>query len=49
MAVISHSCVKDISVCDYGIALRMFEDNTSHPVEMPKLQLYPPDYMVCFL
>ena len=29
-----------------GMVLRMCEDNTSHPVEMPKLRLYPPDYKV---
>ena len=36
-------CVDDES---NGMGLRMCEDNTSHPVEMPKLHLYPPDYKV---
>ena len=42
--------VTDVHVCaSDGISLRMCEDNTSHPVEMPKLNLYPPDYkVVCF-
>ena len=37
-----HVCALD------GIALRMCEDNTSHPFEMPKLHLYPPDYKVYY-
>ena len=42
--------VTDVHVCaSDGISLRMCEDNTSHPVEMPKLNIYPPDYkVVCF-
>ena len=51
MAVVpSDGCVTDVHVCaSDGISLEMCEDNTSHPVEMPKLNLYPPDYKVlCF-
>ena len=39
-------CVDDES---NGMGLRMCEDNTSHPVEMPKQHLYPPDYKVVCL
>ena len=48
--VIPSDGVTDVHVCaSDGISLRMCEDNTSHPVEMPKLNLYPPDYkVVCF-
>ena len=47
MAVVPSDGVTDVHVCaSDGISLRMCEDNTSHPVEMPKLNLYPPDYKV---
>ena len=41
--VVPSDCVDD------GMAVRMCEDNTSHPVEMPKQQLFPPDYKVVCL
>ena len=41
--VVPSYCVDDES---NGMEMRMCEDNTSHPVEMPKLQLFPPDYKV---
>ena len=41
--VVPSDCVDDES---NGMGLRMCEDNTSHPVEMPNQQLYPPDYKV---
>ena len=48
--VVPYDGVTDVQVCaSDGISLRMSEDNTSYPVEMPKLNLYPPDYkVVCF-
>ena len=44
----SMAAVPDDSSHSDGFTLRMCEDNTSHPVAMPKLQLYPPDYQVGF-
>ena len=46
MAVVPSDCVDDES---NGMVVRMCEDNTSHPVEMLKLQLFPPDYKVVCL
>ena len=50
VSVVPSDGVTDVHVCaSDGISLRMCEDNTSYPVEMPKLHLYPPDYkVVCF-
>lgn len=32
-----------------AVATRMLEDNTAHPVALPKVKLFPPEYKVLLL